>query len=307
MPPAPLPAALATALATGPVVLDGGMATRLEARGHDLSDSLWSGRLLLDDPDDIVAAHRDFVRAGARVLVTASYQVSFTGFAAAGFDSATTRSALRRSVALAREAFAAEQVDGWVAASIGPYAASLADGSEYRADHGRTVAELRAWHRPRLDVLIDAAPDVLAIETIAGVAEAEALLAEVAGCGIPTWVAMTCEGGRLRSGEDPAVVWRAARDVPDVIAVGVNCTDPRGLAPLLTEAYAESHLPVVAYPNSGEAWDGVRRMWVGESGFGTCDVTAWRRGGARLIGGCCRVTPAHIAEIARVLRPGADL
>ncbi|MFN8099372.1 MAG: homocysteine S-methyltransferase [Dermatophilaceae bacterium] len=300
------PQPLAPALARGPVVLDGGMATRLEARGHDLSDALWSARLLLDDPAEIVEAHRDFVRAGARVLVTTSYQVSFTGFAAAGFDAATTEATLRRSVDLAREAFAAEGVDGWVAASIGPYAASLADGSEYRADHGRTVAQLRDWHRRRLDVLCAAGPDVLAIETIAGATEAEALLEEVAGRGIPAWLSMTCAGDRLRSGEDPVPVWRAARDVPEVIAVGVNCTDPRDLPALLPPARAESALPLVAYPNSGEGWDGIRRTWVGESGFDADAVCRWLASGARLVGGCCRVTPAQMADITRVVRGTAS-
>src|SRR5688500_2111558 len=118
---------LATALAAGPVVLDGGLSTELESRGHDVSSALWSARLLRDDPAAIVAAHAAFAAAGAQVATTASYQASVEGFGAAGIGSAEARRLIASSVALAREG----QGEGWVAGSVGPYGAMLADGSEY--------------------------------------------------------------------------------------------------------------------------------------------------------------------------------
>src|SRR3954453_2061319 len=162
---------------TRPILLDGGLATELEAQGHDLSDVLWSARLLADRPDAISAAHRAFYRAGASVARAASYQASFTGFAARGIDRAAAASLMTRSVSLARAA--ADQLAGdgerrWVAASVGPYGAALADGSEYRGRYGRSVAELIAWHRPRLEVLAAAGPDLLALETVPDVDEGAA-------------------------------------------------------------------------------------------------------------------------------------
>ena len=193
---------LAQRMASGPVVLDGGLATLLEAHGHDLTSSLWSARLLLDDPDAITAAHREYYEAGAQVAITSSYQASFDGFAALGLDRAQAAELLRRSVALARAA--AETAAGadqrWVAASVGPYGAALADGSEYRGDYGLSVAELRAWHRPRLEVLAGAGADVLAIETIPCLTEVQALLEELRGTGMPAWLSLTCAGGRTRAG-----------------------------------------------------------------------------------------------------------
>ena len=155
---------------------DGGLATALEARGHDLSDALWSARLLIDDPGEITAVHLAFFRAGADIATTAGYQASFDGLAARGIDRAGAERLLRRSVELARDA-AEALVDGrtrWVAASVGPYGAALADGSEYRGRYGLSVAALRTWHRPRLEVLAEAGPDVLALETVPDVDEAEA-------------------------------------------------------------------------------------------------------------------------------------
>src|SRR5262249_3065007 len=153
------------------VVLDGGLATLLERRGHDLSSELWSARLLRDDPAAIGAAHREFFAAGAEVAISASYQASYDGFATLGLDHAATDRLLRRSGEVAREARDEAAPGGWVAASVGPYGAVLADGSEYRGDYALDVAGLRAFHRPRLAVLADSGADVLALETIPCLAE----------------------------------------------------------------------------------------------------------------------------------------
>lgn len=295
---------LAQACTQGPVVIDGGLATRLEQRGHDLSDTLWSARLLVESPHEVTAAHRDYVRAGARVLITASYQVSVDGFVRAGLSADAAHRALARSVECARAALDDVPTGGercWVAASVGPYAAWLGDGSEYRADHGLSVEQLREWHRPRLHTLIQSAPDLLAVETIAGAAEAEAVLAEIAGTGMPAWLSMTCADGRLRSGEDPGVVWRMAADVPEVVAVGVNCTAPRDVLEIVAPAREQSGRAVVVYPNSGEEWDGEARRWTGRPAFGPQLVRSWVQAGADLVGGCCRVGPDEIREVAHTL------
>ena len=98
-----------------------------------------------------------------------------------------------------------------MAASVGPYGAALADGSEYRGDYGLTVAELRDWHRPRLEILADAGADLLALETIPCLAEAEALLEEISALGVPAWLSMTCADGRTRAGEPAEEAFAMAR------------------------------------------------------------------------------------------------
>lgn len=282
------------------MVLDGGLATELEAQGHDLTSDLWSARLLAEEPAAIVAAHAAFFDFGARVAVTSSYQASFDGLAAAGLDRSGAEALLRRSVELADQA--RQQTDDpesrWVAASVGPYGAALADGSEYHGRYGLSVAELRAWHRPRLEVLATAGADVLACETVPCLAEAEALLLEVQRLGVPAWLSMTCVGDRTRAGEPVAEAFALAREVPGLVAVGVNCTDPADADGLVTLAAEVSGLPVVVYPNSGEAWDAGARAWSGDSQFHPEQVTRWTRAGARLVGGCCRVSPADIAALA---------
>ncbi|WP_019818949.1 homocysteine S-methyltransferase [Saccharomonospora saliphila] len=291
----------------GPVLLtDGGFASALEARGHDLSDALWSARLLLDAPDEIVATHRDFYRAGAHVATTATYQASFDGFAARGLTRAETAGLLRRGVELARRARAELAGDGtprWVAASVGPYGAALADGSEYRGRYGVSVPALRAWHRPRVEALAEAGPDVLALETVPDVDEAEALVAAVEGLGVPAWLTFTVDGGRTRAGQPMADAFAVAADAPGIVAVGVNCCAPDEVPEAVACAREVTGKPVVAYPNSGEDWDARRREWRGPARYAPGDAHRWLAEGATIVGGCCRVLPADIARLAATLAP----
>lgn len=291
--------------ANGPVLItDGGLATELEARGHDLSDHLWSARLLVDAPDEIKAAHLAFFRAGAMIATTASYQASFDGFEARGIGRDDAVRLLRRSVELAqaaRDELAGDGRDRWVAASVGPYGAALADGSEYRGRYGVSVADLAAWHRPRLEVLADAGPDLLALETIPDLDEAEALMTVISGIGIPAWLTYSIDGDRTRAGQPLAEAFALVRDVPEVVAVGVNCCAPSDVSAAIATARDVTGKPVIVYPNSGEGWDAQQRTWVGTSQHSAQQAQQWVADGARIVGGCCRVRPADIDNIARAV------
>jgi homocysteine S-methyltransferase len=297
---------LAAALAAGPLVLDGGMSNQLESAGHDLSDELWSARLLAERPEAITEAHLAYYEAGADVAITSSYQATFEGFAKRGIGRDRAAALLALSVGLAREAAGRARRKGvtrplWVAASVGPYGAMLADGSEYRGRYGLTVAELEAFHRPRLQVLAAAGPDVLALETIPDTDEATALLRAVRGLGVPAWLSYTVAGDRTRAGQPLEEAFALAAEAEEVIAVGVNCCAPQDVDAAIETAARVTGKPVVVYPNSGESWDAGARAWDGRSTFTTSEVTGWREAGARLIGGCCRVGPEAIGGIAGAL------
>jgi homocysteine S-methyltransferase len=284
------------------LVADGGLATELEARGNDLSDSLWSARLLMDAPEQIRLAHLAFFRSGAAIATSASYQASFEGFARRGLDRREAAALMRRSVDLARAARAEMTGDGrarWVAASVGPYGAALADGSEYRGRYGLSVRELAAWHRPRVEVLAEAGPDVLALETVPDIDEAEALMAAIAGSGIPAWLSYSIAAERTRAGQSLSEAFAVAADVPEVVAVGVNCCASADVLTAIAVAREVTGKPVIVYPNSGEEWDARRRAWAGQSRYSLAQPRRWIAAGARIAGGCCRVRPADIAEIAR--------
>ncbi|MGW6389896.1 homocysteine S-methyltransferase [Streptomyces sp. NPDC055103] len=297
--------ALAEAFREGPLVLDGGLSNQLEAQGCDLSDALWSARLLADGPEQIEAAHAVYVRAGARVVTTASYQATFEGFGRRGVSRAETERLLARSVELARAAAERVGEEVWVAASVGPYGAMLADGSEYRGRYELSVRELERFHRPRIEALAAAAPDVLALETVPDVDEAEALLRAVEGCGVPVWLSYTVEGGRTRAGQEPAEAFAVAAGNDQVVAVGVNCCDLEEAGAAVELAVAVTGKPAVVYPNSGERWDAGARGWRGDGTFDPSLAAAWAGAGARLIGGCCRVGPSAIGALAAGLAAGA--
>ncbi|GJF31948.1 homocysteine S-methyltransferase [Kitasatospora sp. NE20-6] len=344
------PPSFAAALAAGPLVLDGGLSNQLEDAGHDLSDALWSARLLADRPQAVTAAHLGYFLAGAEVATTASYQASFEGFARRGLGRAEAARLLALSVRLARDAAreaAALRSAGtrptgsrpsgrgedpaqggdparggdpaqgeaamrgeaarplFVAASVGPYGAVLADGSEYRGRYGLGRAALERFHRPRLEVLAAAGPDVLAVETIPDVVEAEAVLAAVEGLGVPVWLSFGAAGDRTRAGQPLAEAFALAADVDAVVAVGVNCCTPADADRAVALAAEVTGKPVVVYPNSGERWDAAARGWRGAPAFRPARVAGWLAAGARLVGGCCRVGEQEIADVARAVH-GAD-
>jgi homocysteine S-methyltransferase len=298
---------------TGPIVLDGGLATELEARGFDLSDRLWSARVLLTDPDAIEEIHLDYFRAGARVATTASYQATVPGFEAAGLDRPTALATIRTSVTVAhraRDRFSAETgvpLDHLlVAGSVGPYGAMLADGSEYRGDYDPGAAALRDVHAPRIEALLEAGVDLLALETIPTVAEAEVLVDLVAESGATAWLSYQCrDSTATAAGEPVADAFALAAGAPGILAVGVNCVAPRHVEALLVAAGEASGRPGIAYPNSGDTWDAVTRRWMASDGgrFDPGAAASWADLGARWLGGCCGTGPADIAALAGILRP----
>ncbi|MFD0359121.1 homocysteine S-methyltransferase [Streptomyces sp. NPDC127110] len=276
---------LAEALARRAVLLDGGLSNQLADQGCDLSGGMWTGRVLAERPGQVEAAHTAYVRAGAEVLITASYQVGHEP------------DLLERSVRVAGAAARTAAREVWVAASVGPYGALLADGSEYRGRYGLTVAELAAFHRPRIGALLAAGPDVLALETVPDVQEARALLRVLAGTGARAWLTYTVAGGRTRAGQPLAEAFALAAAAPEVIAVGVNCCDPADVLPALEAAASVTAKPLVAYPNDGSVWDAATGSWNTPAAPARWPVEAWRAAGARLVGGCCRIGPDRIAAL----------
>ena len=292
------------------VVIDGGLATELEAAGHHLlGDSLWSARLLADEPEAIIAAHLAYFRAGARIAITASYQATFEGFTSRGLDHDEAVALLRRSVDLAAEARdrdRAEQAPAdagplLVAASIGPYGAWLADGAEYRGRYGLDRRTLHDFHRERLAVLWGAGPDLLACETIPDIVEVRALADIIDDVGAPAWLTLSCaDGGHLNDGTPIEEAAATAHVTPRFVAVGVNCTPPAHIEELVARIAAVTDKPIVVYPNSGEGWEPEAKRWLPAVGPDV-DVTStsrWVAAGARLVGGCCRVGPGRIRELA---------
>ncbi len=281
----------------GPLVLDGGLATELERRGADLRDRLWSARILLEDPDLIRAVHADYFAAGADVAISASYQASFEGFGERGLSRERAAGLMRRSVELAREAAGDDRI---VAASVGPYGAVLADGSEYVGRYALSVQELIEFHRPRIDVLLEAGPDLLAIETIPSILEAEALVTILEGLpGVSAWISFSCSDDvHISDGTPFADAAALAASSPRVVAVGVNCSPPVHIPALLSSVRVD--VPLLVYPNVGSTWDAVAKSWILEGprpDFGTAALE-WRAAGARIVGGCCGTTPDDIRAIA---------
>lgn len=295
------------------LLLDGGLATEIEARGIDIGTDLWSAALLQSDPQAIVDAHLAFLRAGASCLISASYQASRSGFASLGIPApaadeliakATTLAIRARDEYLLEDTTRSENI--FVAASIGPYGATLGDGSEYTGDYRVSSEFLEAFHEPRLELLDDGRADVLACETVPSMDEAGVLCDLLMSVESPAWVSFCCrDGGHLSDGTPVAQAARLFRDHPRVCAVGVNCTAPQHIVPLIEQIReAVPDKKIVVYPNSGETYEADDNTWSGSATPIACADMArtWRDAGATLIGGCCRMGPADISAMAGALR-----
>jgi len=304
----------------GVVIVDGGLATALESRGHVLQDDLWSARLLLEEPAAIRAVHRAYLDAGADCILTASYQATLQGFQRRGLSQMAAEQLLRLSVELAVEArsdwqqsrpvtvpagASPRRLMPLVAASIGPYGASLADGSEYHGNYGLTDAALRDFHLRRWEILASSQADLLACETIPSWQEVQVLLELLRRT--PSswgWMSVTCrDGTQLRDGSALVEVFASADQYDNLAAVGVNCTSPRFMASCIREIRRVTRKPIVVYPNSGEHFDEKRRTWSeADTAPDWAQVARqWRALGAQGIGGCCRVGPAQIRSMRAAL------
>lgn len=308
-----------------PVILDGALATYLETLGADISGALWSADILLQNPSLIKQTHLDYYRAGAQVAITASYQASLAGLNKyVSLNEEQGKNVVRKSVQLAQEArdeWVGEQIEQdrqalrnclFVAGSVGPYGAFLADGSEYRGDYQLSKEDMKAFHRGRIQALVDAGVDVLACETIPSLSETEALL-ELLGTEFretEAWFSFTLRDAEHISDGTPLTRIASLFDhAEQVVAVGFNCVpDDVMLAALkvLRPLQEGRRWKLVVYPNSGEQWNAAAREWEGqraEGGLLAAKTKQWADAGAVLVGGCCRTTPEDISVMRDVLQP----
>jgi len=288
------------------VLLDGGLATQLEAQGCDISNDLWSASLLQSNPAAIVLAHKAYLDAGADCIATASYQASREGYATLGLSASDADELILLSVSLAKKARVETKSDAAIAASLGPYGAMLHDGSEYRGDYGVSSNTLLQFHASRLEILDRSGADVLALETIPSLQEAEVLADLLLECKTPAWISFSCRDEQhVCDGTPIADVAALFAEHPTVVAVGVNCTPPQyvpSLVRIIKDVLPQKH--VIAYPNSGEIYNAEDKSWSGT--VTPVDVAAaalvWIASGATVVGGCCRMGPEHIKAIDNVIR-----
>jgi homocysteine S-methyltransferase len=270
-------------------VIDGGLATELEYRGADISGPLWSAHVLEEAPEKVEAVHRAYIEAGADCIATASYQVSARGYIEFGLSADQAANALRRSVQIARKAHAAfPERKVLIAASLGPYGAALHNGAEYHGNYECSFTELVSFHADRIAVLEGTEADLLAFETIPSLEEARAILEALKNWPeIAAWLSFTCRNTtEVAHGEPIRDCGALVEPVAQVVALGINCTAPGLIAPLLQELRPVSTKPLLVYPNSGEIWDARRRGWTGSSdpeAFGKM-AEEWHAQGAQAVG-----------------------
>ncbi|XP_070153417.1 homocysteine S-methyltransferase YbgG-like [Polyergus mexicanus] len=309
-------------------VLDGGFSGQLSRHVEAKidGDPLWTSRFLATDPDAVYATHLDFLRAGVDVIETNTYQASVPGLIKyLNMSERESVDLLAKAVALAKKAvdvytretdnLRKPHIDArpMVAGSCGSYGAYLHDSSEYTGSYGKSISrqELIDWHRPRVQALLDAGVDLLALETIPCIEEAEALLELL--CEFPharAWLSFSCRDGQLLA--DGSIFHEASvrcyRASPSqIVAVGVNCIDPRYVTPLLNgingSTSSRDFIPLIVYPNRGGSCS-TTGGWtaVPDDHSLNLPISEWLDMGVRYIGGCCKI----FAEDIKTIRSEVD-
>jgi len=308
------PDILKTALAKQPyLVLDGGLASELVNAGYDLRHPLWTGKILSECPEAIRKTHLDYLHAGANIIITSSYQLSFIRNPASGFSPREIEKLLKKSVVVAKDVVA-EYLNAFgnhpltikpmVAASLGSYGACLADGSEYCGRFGLSIRELAEFHKPRIAALIESNPDLIAFETLPDARETEALASLIQSNPYPCWFTFSCADEKtIHDGTSIRDVVSIASSCSATLAAGINCTPPSLITSLIHEIRPSLNgREIVVYPNSGETWNHTKHSWsMGKEQESDFPAETWFEAGARLVGGCCRTGPAEIAEIKKTL------
>jgi homocysteine S-methyltransferase len=294
-----------------PLLIDGGLSNELERQGCDLNQKLWSAKLLESNPEAIVLAHLAYLEAGAQCIITSSYQATLPGFMAFGYNQSSASALILKSVELAEEArrrFMLShpiQANPLIAASIGPYGAYLANGSEYRGDYGVSDQELTDFHEPRIELLDSSTSDILACETIPSFQEASVLSTILKKKTKAAWISFSCKDGKHVSDGTPIEKCTALfAHHPTVFAIGVNCTSPEYISELIRSMKAKSgEKKIVVYPNTGAVYHAETKTWSRLSESASCEamVKEWMDLGADMIGGCCGVGPEQIKAMGKIM------
>lgn len=298
------------------MIADGAMATELENMGCDLNDSLWSAKVLANNPELMKKVHKSYFEAGADCGISGSYQATIEGFVARGYSEEESENLIKKAVeilAQSREEWWEEEgkekgrVYPVVSASVGPYGAYLADGSEYVGGYKIGKEELKTFHKKRLKLLWEAGADILAVETIPCLDEAVAVaeLINELGDNSNCWISFSCKNStEISDGTSISECAKILNDFDCVKAIGINCTAPEYVGNLIKEVVKNTEKPVIVYPNSGEEYDPITKTWSGgELGKTYLEfVKEWIECGAKIVGGCCKTTPRNIKDIYNHLR-----
>uniref|UniRef100_A0A182VXE2 Protein kinase domain-containing protein n=1 Tax=Anopheles minimus TaxID=112268 RepID=A0A182VXE2_9DIPT len=320
------------------IVIDGGFSSQVSEHigAKPDNDPLWTSRLNATNPGAVLETHLDYLKAGADCILTNTYQASIEGYMDfLDLNEDESVQLMKASVELARRArtrYLAEKLENkshkipWVVGSIGPYGAHLHDGSEYTGAYADQVPanRLQKWHRPRINAIVEAGVDALAIETIPCRMEAEALL-DLLTAEHPTvrfWISFQCrDGTTIAHGESFAetviALWNRAKQLsnPNLLAIGVNCVNPQHVLSLLRSVQEQqcgvggtpttdgNRIPLIVYPNSGEQWDTVGGCWRSADNLTPLEtyIPQWVEMGVKFVGGCCRTNARDIKRMKKTV------
>ena len=293
------------------VVLDGAMSTPLERLGADTNNDLWTAKALIDNEELVYEVHKMYFEAGADLIITDTYQANVQAFEKVGYSEKEARNLIKKAVKIAQKARDDYEnrtgKHNYIAGTIGPYGAYLANGSEYRGDYELSTKEYQQVHLPRIEELVNAEVDILAIETQPKLDEVLAIL-ELLKEKYPqqkVYVSYTLsDDDTISDGTPLPRAIHALEDYSQVIAVGINCVKLELVEPALKNMKEITDKHLIVYPNSSAVYDPKSKTWSQPKTSATFEelIPNWYEAGARIIGGCCTTGPKEIKAVAYFIK-----
>ena len=293
------------------VVLDGAMSTPLERLGADTNNDLWTAKALIDNEELVYEVHKMYFEAGADLIITDTYQANVQAFEKVGYSEKEARNLIKKAVKIAQKARDDYKnktgKHNYIAGTIGPYGAYLANGSEYRGDYELSTKEYQQFHLPRIEELATTGVDILAIETQPKLDEVLAIL-ELLKEKYPqqkVYVSYTLsDDDTISDGTPLPRAIHALEDYSQVIAVGINCVKLELVEPALKNMKEITDKHLIVYPNSSAVYDPKSKTWSQPKTSATFEelIPNWYEAGARIIGGCCTTGPKEIKAVADFIK-----
>tara|TARA_Y100000590_G_scaffold12272_1_gene14901 strand:- start:893 stop:2392 length:1500 start_codon:yes stop_codon:yes gene_type:complete len=282
-----------------PAVLDGGLSYPLEKNGFNIKKDLWVSELLISNPKAIKNAHIDYLNSGAEILTSSSYQASFNLLKNRGYNKSKSKKIILKSIEILNQVKKNTNKNFIIAASIGPYGSSLADGSEYRGINNVSDKKIYEFYKDKVDVLDKSSANLLAFETIPSFKETKVILRILKNTKKMAWISFSCRNDKeINDGTSIEKCCELLKNQPKVFAIGINCTSPIYISKLIRIIKKNTHKKIIIYPNSGEKYDGEKKIWKGNviNPFESY-IDEWLKLGVDILGGCCRIGPKEIKKI----------
>ena len=287
-------------------LLDGSLSYPIEEKGYKLNTNLWTGEILIKNPEVIEDIHVDYIKSGSDYVTTSSYQLSVRRLSEEGYNVSEIRRIFGQSVDLVKKAILKTgQNKIKIVGSFGPFASYLSDGSEYSGFYELSDSEIKKFHQENSKIIHDLDIDIILYETIPCLREVKIINDLVEAYKKEVWISMTCNNDlNLRDSSSLEEACEILSKSNQITTIGLNCFNPNLTKKAIKKLRKFSNKKILVYPNSGENFNSKFKTWFGEKKINNKEFSSWIDESPDIVGGCCRIGKNEIKKMKSFIENG---